>query len=72
VTTEPIAHTINVQKNKIILDISFNRKKCTNIIPCQQNDGMSIAMVQESQLQFAPIVVEQALLQLLDSRNTAG
>ena len=29
-------------------------------------------MVRESQLQFAPIVVEQALLQLLDSRNTAG
>ena len=33
---------------------------------------MSLAMVRESQLQFAPIVVEQALLQLLDSRNTAG
>jgi hypothetical protein len=43
VTTEPIAHTINVQKNKIILDISFNRKKCTNIIPCQQNDGTRIS-----------------------------
>jgi len=33
---------------------------------------MSLAMVQESQLKFAPVVVEQALLQLLDSRNTAG
>jgi hypothetical protein len=31
---------------------------------------MSLAMVQESLLQFAPTVVEQALLQLLDSRNT--
>lgn len=38
--------------------------------PCQQSGGMSLAVVQESQLQFAPTALEQAPLQLLGSRNT--
>ena len=48
----------------------WRTSECISEGPCQQSGGMSLAVVQESQLRFAPTALEQAPLQLSGSRNT--
>ena len=48
----------------------LRKSKYISTGPYQQSGGMSLAVVQESQLLFAPTAPEQAHLQLLGSRNT--